>query len=43
LLGYFLFRDDEAGADAIGGAGVVAVHVAIGVDKPEGGSAGHKG
>ena len=44
MLGYFGFRDREAGADATGVAGVVVVvHVAIAVDKPEVGSAGHIG
>ena len=37
------FLDIEAGADAIGVAGVVVVHVAIVVDIPEVGSVGHIG
>ena len=43
LLGYFGFEDREAGADAKGGAGVVAVHVAIVADIPEVGVVGHNG
>ena len=37
------FLDIEAGADAIGVAGAVAVHVATGGDIPEVGGVGHNG
>lgn len=43
LLGCFLFRDNEAGADATGAAGGVVAHAATVVDTPEAGSVGHIG